>query len=304
MDPLAMKYAYNSPYSFSENRVIDCIELEGGEKLEVISKTADQNLSVIKTIDGLDVMKQMLYDSSEKFGNLLINKSYSMALRQMADGFMVGNNDKIYQTTALLKNKTVNLIDGKKLEEVTLGRNFGFKNNSTGEVVTTKGINQVEALSNKGASSIFRGVGNLFKAMPLLSCLFDLTAGTVQQDDPKYVNALALSPVGSFSQEQFETDNVNFNNSLYSEFNEAKSAGLEKTKDFINKYSQDYTKNFQVLYINDDSANKLIKGEYNDYIELFDDAANSKTKPENAVIIEYHDDKAIIHTIFLNIPKK
>jgi RHS repeat-associated protein len=32
IDPLAGKYAYNSPYAFSENRVIDAIELEGLEK--------------------------------------------------------------------------------------------------------------------------------------------------------------------------------------------------------------------------------------------------------------------------------
>ena len=33
IDPLASKYSYNSPYSFSENCVIDCIELEGLEKI-------------------------------------------------------------------------------------------------------------------------------------------------------------------------------------------------------------------------------------------------------------------------------
>ncbi|NMH85959.1 RHS repeat-associated core domain-containing protein [Flavivirga algicola] len=32
VDPLARKYAYNSPYAFSENRLIDAIELEGLEK--------------------------------------------------------------------------------------------------------------------------------------------------------------------------------------------------------------------------------------------------------------------------------
>lgn len=31
VDPLAPKYPHNSPYAFSENRVIDCIELEGLE---------------------------------------------------------------------------------------------------------------------------------------------------------------------------------------------------------------------------------------------------------------------------------
>ena len=33
VDPLASKYPYNSPYAFSENRVIDAIELEGLEKV-------------------------------------------------------------------------------------------------------------------------------------------------------------------------------------------------------------------------------------------------------------------------------
>ena len=32
IDPLAPQYAYNSPYAFSENRVLDAIELEGLEK--------------------------------------------------------------------------------------------------------------------------------------------------------------------------------------------------------------------------------------------------------------------------------
>ncbi|MGJ8664817.1 MAG: DUF6443 domain-containing protein [Patiriisocius sp.] len=36
IDPLAYKYAYNSPYAFSENRVIDATELEGAEKMRGI----------------------------------------------------------------------------------------------------------------------------------------------------------------------------------------------------------------------------------------------------------------------------
>ncbi|MEO0038251.1 MAG: hypothetical protein RIQ59_1462 [Bacteroidota bacterium] len=36
IDPLASKYPYNSTYSFSENRVIDCSELEGKEKWDAI----------------------------------------------------------------------------------------------------------------------------------------------------------------------------------------------------------------------------------------------------------------------------
>ncbi len=35
VDPLTAKYPWNSPYAFSENRVIDGVELEGREKLKV-----------------------------------------------------------------------------------------------------------------------------------------------------------------------------------------------------------------------------------------------------------------------------
>lgn len=35
IDPLAEKYSYQSPYNFSENRVVDCRELEGLEAIKV-----------------------------------------------------------------------------------------------------------------------------------------------------------------------------------------------------------------------------------------------------------------------------
>ena len=37
VDPLAQEYAYQSPYNFSENRVIDGVELEGAERLSIHS---------------------------------------------------------------------------------------------------------------------------------------------------------------------------------------------------------------------------------------------------------------------------
>jgi len=38
IDPLVAKYAYNSPYAFSENRVIDGVELEGREWRPIIAQ--------------------------------------------------------------------------------------------------------------------------------------------------------------------------------------------------------------------------------------------------------------------------
>jgi hypothetical protein len=140
--------------------------------------------------------------------------------------------------------------------------------------------------------------------MEFLGYLFDLTSSTVKQDDPKYVDALSLSPVGSFSQEQFENDNNALNNSLYAELGESKRNGLEATKAFVNKFNQNYTKNFLILSIDDTAADKLMKGEYSDYVDLFDGSSNPKQDPKNAVLIELRNDKAIIHAIFLDVTGK
>ena len=40
-DPLAKEYPHNSPYAFSENRVIDAIELEGAEMFLIHGTTSD-----------------------------------------------------------------------------------------------------------------------------------------------------------------------------------------------------------------------------------------------------------------------
>jgi hypothetical protein len=48
-DPLERSYPYNSPYAFSENRVIDMVELEGLEKFKIIKGSVT---NVGPTIDG------------------------------------------------------------------------------------------------------------------------------------------------------------------------------------------------------------------------------------------------------------
>ncbi|NJM79323.1 MAG: hypothetical protein HC854_06335 [Flavobacterium sp.] len=45
VDPLAAKYPHNSPYAFSENKVIDAVELEGLEKLKYTIKLGIETTS-------------------------------------------------------------------------------------------------------------------------------------------------------------------------------------------------------------------------------------------------------------------
>ncbi len=75
VDPLAPQYAYNSPYAFSENRVIDAIELEGLEKFQ-ISELPDGKLSVtlIKIATDFEVYDSRKNTSTNYFPEIEMDK--------------------------------------------------------------------------------------------------------------------------------------------------------------------------------------------------------------------------------------
>jgi RHS repeat-associated protein len=57
-DPLSYSYPHNSPYAFSENRVIDAVELEGGEKRIVVTdKITDKDKPTVKSMATSDFKK-------------------------------------------------------------------------------------------------------------------------------------------------------------------------------------------------------------------------------------------------------
>lgn len=75
VDPLAPKYPHNSPYAFSENRVIDGIELEG---LEVVLHGSDESSFTIET----DLVKSEI--SLEDYGiDYDFGGNYSMGLEDL-----------------------------------------------------------------------------------------------------------------------------------------------------------------------------------------------------------------------------
>jgi RHS repeat-associated protein len=70
LDPLAPDYPYNSPYAFSENRVIDAVELEGLEKYVVHKQRNKDGTTVINVsesgrIDGFQ-LKKPVFDKDGK----------------------------------------------------------------------------------------------------------------------------------------------------------------------------------------------------------------------------------------------
>lgn len=74
VDPLEMEYPHNGPYNFSENRVIDMVELEGLEAANATSFNYKNNITGKKGIATLSNNVYLLYEYDKK------NKSYSMQI--------------------------------------------------------------------------------------------------------------------------------------------------------------------------------------------------------------------------------
>lgn len=86
VDPLAAKFAWNSPYAFSENRVIDGIDLEGKEHEQYLMRqiVANQGVGALKIIS-----------LSNGYGPVL-NATYNLQTKSTQEAF---NNLKTAYTT-------------------------------------------------------------------------------------------------------------------------------------------------------------------------------------------------------------
>ena len=81
LDPLAPDYPHNSPYAFAENRVIDGIDLEGGEFCRYDLDSNDPNVQQMAKWDGVtNYRDSKLY---QKF-NETRNSILEIAWEQMA----------------------------------------------------------------------------------------------------------------------------------------------------------------------------------------------------------------------------
>lgn len=72
LDPLYKDYPHNSPYAFSENRVIDAIELEGAEAYSFHIFLHDNGTPTIEITDWSEVAKKPSYHDASKDGYQLL----------------------------------------------------------------------------------------------------------------------------------------------------------------------------------------------------------------------------------------
>jgi RHS repeat-associated protein len=74
IDPLSKGYPWNSPYAFSENDVVSCIELEGAEKWKVVHYK-DQNNVIVKTVITLYTAKDAYAGMKKGVGILYMSST-------------------------------------------------------------------------------------------------------------------------------------------------------------------------------------------------------------------------------------
>jgi hypothetical protein len=131
VDPLAAKYAYNSPYAFSENRVIDGVELEGlefepvgkdGKKSSLEDASMMKYVGYEKNADGKIVPKAGTYNNL-KVGNTYYSSDVFSASMSGGTGdfFMNGNKDGI------VDNYTMTRQHGASVFQYSYNESFPVK---------------------------------------------------------------------------------------------------------------------------------------------------------------------------------
>jgi len=122
VDPLAPKYPHNSPYAFSENRVLDAVELEGLEASYTasVSKNGTTTIEITVMID--------LIDGTQKHANFNAFKSYFMA--DVGFNYFARDNttNTVYTTNIVFSNKAT--IRGVLVTDKDL---FSIKKSQTGK---------------------------------------------------------------------------------------------------------------------------------------------------------------------------
>ena len=136
VDPLADKYPHNSPYAFSENVVINAVELEGLEKYEVIMQRYEKDpqlkiISIRKTQETAE--KQVTYIhrningieyNREVLGNFKANSAekYVMGLEHENSGMT-----KESAMVATHKNKAGDYVSNDRRSGIYYAQQFVFE---------------------------------------------------------------------------------------------------------------------------------------------------------------------------------
>jgi len=307
VDPLEKSYPWNSPYAFSENSVINSIELEGGEKL-VATVKGGENYPEIKNTSGEKlIIRLYLTDVLKLSKNGFNTLSYSVAFTKLGKGFLMGSNGKMYQ--GLATKFVEDLIDGKKVY-FYCAKDIGNK------YFSTKPINQIEALKGKlfGKLGKLSGeaadrVGNFISAISFMS-------GTVKKQEVDGLSMLSSSVGGlvgnpfaglavGILQKEAQTA-IDDTNQYFESYliNSVTQGGAINTSSYLSLKRSELKilENYSVISITPTAMAAYMSGQVKDYKQLMNVNYQTldKEAPTEAMLIKFTDYEVEIKTIFIN----
>ena len=104
VDPLASKYPWNSPYAFSENRLLDALELEGLESYQ-INKHREADVYWVTLLD-INTPKLTIYDEE---GTKIDNWKYCEIDKYMSKVSVFNGNDQGNNVKQLINSNNENM---------------------------------------------------------------------------------------------------------------------------------------------------------------------------------------------------
>jgi RHS repeat-associated protein len=202
VDPLMANFPWNSPYAFSENRVIDSRELEGLERLAINTET--QGVLIYEGPKAVDVYKSDVlgvYDlyktlpnglprSLNTNDNLILNRKGDY-INSIPDFTIVSRTDNRSTYRKIGDWETDFMNDAAKREAAGVGEwlvgNDNQTNHGEGGASDTKAglamISVIVTVGTMGGSTVIEGAGYLTmrnlvpQTMSLICSLDDLSAG-------------------------------------------------------------------------------------------------------------------------------
>ena len=252
-------------------------------------------------------VKKKILDVATKNAEAKIKK---IAFAKLKKGYMVDNHGKVYTGQRLIyEYKKMYSNSGELFENVQKGKDFGY-NHGNG-LNTTKGISQYDYFSKNGKRvtllGMVKNLGNVFDIFNLVK-----SAGEdLDTSKPLPLDFGPLSPIadlaGVLVQEQKAEMDMWLEEIVQLEVDEAKLKGLEATRKSINSWNHNKEFEWELLPISNQTANKLIQGEFKTFEEFFEFSTDNFDRDLNIEVLyrkvlnsNRKEDIYIIETIFIN----
>ncbi|SHK24382.1 hypothetical protein [Chryseobacterium polytrichastri] len=217
-------------------------------------------------------------------------QAYKIAIRKLEKGELIFNTGR-KGTTSRYYELDISQIDKNFKDKIKVGVNRGT--GIPGE--TSKGINQLEAQSQRGLAGTIKTVGEIAGIFGVLSDMTALLRGVADHEipTPSIIPPFVTMEVNKMKAENDEFIIENWNKQLQIAINEGRNSVKRAVDSPLNK---DYKLGFSLIDISEQLLNKLLKKEIFEYNKKSLDFENymtdlSKGNVENSILVQSIEEK-------------